>query len=194
MKISIAILFLISSCQIIHLLNTKNPNNESAEEVNQFLKRKKILFNENLFLNDSLIELRKTKKYLLSDSNNIASYIEVRVFDSIGNLYTAFSQCYNDFKDKKFIYGMPINKNNYPFFNKNLKFENEILLTDITDIEKKRVILESQKYKYSIVVYWNIWTNHFSKKVLKDLSKLKQEYKNEIYLVLCNSAYNKIEK
>ena len=89
---------------------------------------------------------------------------------------------------------MPISKNKYPFFNQSLSFENELLILELSANERQRISQESKKFKYSIVVYWNIWTNHFSKKVLKELSDFKDKHKDEVYLLFCNSAFNKKEQ
>lgn len=184
--------FLVS-CSILHLINVKKEKNESIYEVNAFLKKKKYTYDESLFLNDSLHFLRKTSGYIHSDLSKIVSYIEVRIFDSSGANYTSFSQCHNDFAKKGFVSEIPIRLNSQQLYiNNTLSLKNELVLFDINFAQKQSIETFAKNYKYTIVVYYTIWTNHFSEKVLKELSKFKKKYPNEVYLILANSAMDKV--
>lgn len=148
-----------------------------------------------MLLIDSLLPLRKTGGYIFANQDEVSDRIaalEIRIFDSTGAYYTSFSQCHGDFNKKNVVSGMPIEKNDQQdYINNSLSLKKELAIFDITYAEKFLIEALSKNYKYTIVVYYPIWVNHFSEKLLKELSKFKKKYPKEVYLILANSAMNK---
>lgn len=187
----IIICLLFYSCGFIRLLNTSEEKDENSYEIDNFLKKHNYLYDFSFQSIDSLNYLKKSETYKINLMNNKVEYIQLRVFDSIGRLYTGFSQCMGDFNKKVIIDSFPPKKNTYPFLNNNLNFQNELKLIDASESVKNEVREISSKTSYTFVVYYTIWTNYFSKHVLKEVSKIKAKYKNSVLILFVNTAKNK---
>jgi hypothetical protein len=187
----IIICLLFYSCGFIRLLNTSEEKDENSYEIDKFLKKHNYLYDFSFQSIDSLNYLKKSETYKINLMNNKVEYIQLRVFDSIGRLYTGFSQCMGDFNKKVIIDSFPPKKNTYPFLNNNLNFQNELKLIDASESVKNEVREISSKTSYTFVVYYTIWTNYFSKHVLKEVSKIKAKYKNRVLILFVNTAKNK---
>lgn len=187
----IALLLTLNSCNLIRLLNTSEQKDESAEEIETFLSKKKYSFDYSFENIDSTSNLLSKEKYRLNDSNVNYSYIQLRIYDSTGNLYSGYSQCMGSFNKKKIIDSFPPSKNTFPFINKDLKFINELNLIKLDSLTKNRILTNYNEYDYVFVVYWTIWTQYFSKHVLKEVSKVKQRESEKILVILVNTAVKK---
>jgi hypothetical protein len=75
-----------------------------------------------------------------------------------------------------------------------LSLKKELVLFDFNFAQKQSLATIAKNYKYTIVVYYTIWTNYFSEKVLKELSKFKKKHPDEVYLILANSAKDMADK
>lgn len=185
------LLFIFTSCDLIHLIGVKESKNESPEEIEHFLSKKKYNFDQSVQLNDSLFWMRKTDEYIFSELSGIASAIEMRIFDSLGNYYTSYSTCQGDFNQKGYLPGLPIPKNDQAdYINQTLSLDKELIIMDITDSKKDEIRLDATNYQYTIVVYYTIWTNHFSERVLKKVSQLKKRNPDDVYVIFSNVARN----
>jgi len=185
------ILLFFTSCNLMRLINTTEEKNESALEIDKYLTKHKILYDYSFQNIDSTSHLLKREKYRINDSSSIYSYIQLRVFDSLGELYSGYSQCMGSFNKKRFIEELPPKRNEYPFINNNLIFENELELIELDTEVKNTILKEYRRYNYIFVVYWNIWTNYFSRHVLKEVSRIKELNKGEVLVLLVNTAKDK---
>ena len=52
--------------------------------------------------------------------------------------------------------------------------------------KSNEILSEAKKFKYVLVVYWNIQTNYFSERILRSVSKLKRKHPNEVMVILVN--------
>lgn len=190
MKVLLVLLFLplLFSCNLIRLLNMSEENNEKTEEINAFLKKHKYEFDYSFENTDSTAKLLRSPKYRINNDSLRYSYIQLRIYDSTGDLYSGYSICMGNFDKRKFIDSVPPARNTYPFINKNLKFENELDVIDITPETRNKVLHEYKSYDYVFVVYYTIWTNYFSKHVLKEVSKAKARNRDKTMVVLVNVA------
>ncbi len=192
-KISgILLLFIVfNSCTLVRLLNTKSQDDESSEEIAAFLKKKKYSYDYSFENIDSTANLLLQADHRINDSSAQYSFIQLRVYDSLGSLYSGYSQCMGNFNKRIILDSLPPRKNPYPFLNKDLKFEAELDLINIDDETKRTIMKEAREYDYTFVVYWNIWTNYFSKHLLKDVSKAKKKYPDKVLVILVNTAIDK---
>lgn len=181
----------ISSCDLIRLINTTEEKNESDTQIEKYLSKHKIHYDYCLKNIDSTSHLLKHEKYRINDSSSTYSYIQLRIFDSLGELYSGYSQCMGNFNKRHFISELPPKKNNYPFINKDLLFENELDLVEINSDLRNKILKEYRNYNYIFVVYWNIWTNYFSRHVLKEVSRIKEIHTGEVLVLLINTAKDK---
>jgi hypothetical protein len=172
-------------------MNTSEQKDESPEEIDAFLSKRNYNFDYSFRNIDSTALLLADEKYRINDSNVNYSYIQMRVYDSIGEFYSGYSQCMGSFNKRKFIDSFPPAKNTYPFLNTDLNFENELDLIELDASTLDRLLEKSKKYEYTFVVYWTMWTNYFSKHVLREVSKIKEEYPDRVLVVLVNTAIEK---
>lgn len=183
------LLIALASCDLIRLLNTSEEKDESSEQIQAFLSKHKYKYDFSFENTDSTSRLLKTPPYRLIDSDSIKySYIQLRVYDSTGNLYSGYAQCMGNFNEKRFIDSFPPIKNSHPFLNTGLKFRNELDLVNAGLVTKSRVLEEAKKYEYTFVVYWTIWTNSFSERVLREVSELKSDHPDKILVIFVNTA------
>jgi hypothetical protein len=185
------ILFPLNSCNLIRLLNTSKEENEDIEKIQKFLSKHNFTYDFIFENTDSTAYLLKDPKYRINNDSIKYSYIQLRIYDSKGDLYTGLSQCMGNFNKKFFLDSFPPSKNLYPFLNNNLKFINELDLINISEQTKKQVIEFSNSYDYTFVVYWTIWTNYFSKHVLREVSKIKRSYPSKVCIIFINTAKEK---
>ena len=185
----------MNAVEVIQILNLKEANNETPEEISKFLKKKKYGFDESVLLIDSLNHLQESSEYLFAQNDKGVAAIQLRIFDSTGSYYTSFSTCHGDFHHKKAVSEIPIRKNSQQeYINNSLSLQKELILFDLNFAQKQTIETFAKNYKYTIVVYYTIWTNHFSEKVLKELSKFKKKYPDDVYLIFANSAMDKTGK
>jgi hypothetical protein len=117
------------------------------------------------------------------------SSIQIRIYNSSNHLINGYLQCYGNMnylnilseKNTKHFEQLP---NNY-----SLLFENELSLLNISEKIKNEIKLKSFQKTYTIVVYWNIWSNHFSKIIFKKLRRYlkKFEMQNNVLIILINT-------
>jgi hypothetical protein len=165
------------------------PNDESTIEVNRYLKKYK--YDYSLFADDSKSWMQKTKMYGINNDTTKYSYVQLRIYNRDGSLYSAFSQCMGDFNKRDFVDSFPLKRNDYPFINEQLKLKNEMDLLDLSSERKEQILSRSGNYKFTYVVYYAIWTSYLSKHVLKEVSKIKSKNPNDVMVVLVNLARDK---
>jgi hypothetical protein len=162
------------------------PNDESKIEVNRFIKKYK--YDYSLFADDTKSWMQKTKLYGINNDTTKYSYVQLRIYNRDGSLYSAYSQCMGDFNKRNFVDSFPLKRNDYPFINKQLNFKNEMDLLDLSTEKKEQILSQSINYKFIYVVYYAIWTNYPSKHVLKEVSKIKSKNPNDVMVILVNLA------
>ncbi len=185
------LLLSLSSCttlQIIHI-GLQKKDDETSKEFNAYLKRHRIKYDYSLELIDSTAYLLKDSLYRLDNAVSTKySLIQLRIYDSKGNLYSGYSQCTGDFNSRKILNGFPPAKSSYPFVNTKLKFKNEFDLIVLSAEQKASIIEKAENSNYVFVVYWNIWTRYLSRNVLREVSYLKKKYKEDVLVILVNVA------
>ena len=117
------------------------------------------------------------------------STIQIRVYNSDGSLVNGYTQCYGDMnkinilseKNTKLFKQFP---NNY-----SLLFEDELSLLNISDGMKDEIKLKYPQKTFTFVVYWNIWSNHFSKIIFQKLRIYlnKFDMQNNVLIILINT-------
>lgn len=185
------LLLTLNSCDLLRLLNTSKEKDESTKEINRFLTKHNYKYDFSFENIDSTSNLLKSLKHRLNNDTTSYSYIQLRIYDSLGNLYSGYSQCMGNFNTRKIIDSLPPSKNTNPFLNNTLKFQDELDLININLDTKLQVIQESKKYDYILVVYWTIWTNYFSKHVLKEVSNIKSKNPKNVLVIVVNVAKEK---
>lgn len=180
---------IFTSCNIIRILQMSEPNDESAIEVNRYLK--KYEYDYSLFADDTKSLMQKTKIYGINNDTTKYSYVQLRIYNRDGSLYSAYSQCMGDFNKRNFVDSFPLKRNDYPFINQQLKFKNEMDLLNLSSERKEQILSQSVNYKFTYVVYYAIWTSYASKHLLKKVSKIKLKHPNDVMVVLVNLARDK---
>ncbi len=179
----------LSSCTIIRILQLSEPNEESVQEVNKFLKHYN--FDYSVFADDSKYWMQKSKAYGINDDTSKSSQVQLRIYHPDGSLYSAYSQCMGDFNDRNFVDSFPLKKNDYPYINTQLNFKNELEFLALNSETKDQILRQSMHQKYTYVVYYAIWTSWAAKHVLKQVSKIKKKHPTEVLVLLVNVARDK---
>lgn len=180
-QLFLALLF--TSCNVIKLIQLTEAKDESAAEVNRFVRHYR--FDYSVFADDSKSWMQKTSTFAVNNDTSKYSYIQLRVFNRDGSLYSAYSQCMGDFNRRNFIDSFPLEKNDYPFVNQQLQFKNELNLLALNTETKNQLLEQANNYKYTFVVYYTIWTHVLSKHVLREVSKVKSKHPNDVLVVFC---------
>jgi hypothetical protein len=191
-------LVLISSCGFVHFMGTKDPVDKSKEEVDKYLMKNQVSFYDyNLLLKDEWIDSLSGKKHALNlwqlEHGTKQSTIQLRMYDSLGILVNGYAQCYGEFKKLNILSGKPFKTFSHLPTNFDLRFRDNLDLWNITGSERQEILEKSANQKFTFVVYWNIWSNYYSRVMLKELRKYlkKYEMKDEVLIILVNTDFSK---
>jgi len=182
------------SCTFIRYINTHEivPKSE-VEIVNYLIKNKVSCYDYAFSLPVSKIDSFSKKNHALDlwklNRDEEQSTIQIRIYDSLGLLINGYTQCYGNMvklnifseKETKQFAWLP---NNY-----SLRFENELQLLSICKDKQDEILLKSSQKKYTIVVFWNIWSNYFSRIMLTKLKQyiLKYRMDDNLLIILINT-------
>ncbi|AEA44236.1 hypothetical protein [Fluviicola taffensis] len=183
----------ISSCGLIHYMGTKPFMDKTRYEVETYLAKNNIIYyDHSILMKDELIDSLSAKKHALDlyklEKGTMQSQMQLRIYDSLGKLINGYCQCYGDMNRLNILSEKGFKKFEHLPTNYELKFKDNLSLWNINESEEQRILLGAQEKKYTIVIYWNIWSNHYSKIMLKKLKEylLKFEMKNEVLIILVN--------
>lgn len=189
---------IISSCSFVHYMGTKTTIDKSKLEVENYLVKNKVAFQDyNLFIKDELIDSLSIKKHAVNlwqlEHGVEQSTIQLRIYDSLGKLVNGYVQCYGEFKKLNILSEKPFKSFSHLPTNFDLQFKDNFDLWNITDSDQQEILAEAGRKKFTFVVYWNIWSNYYSKIMLKKLREYlkKFEMKNEVLIILVNTDYSK---
>lgn len=186
----------LNSCGFIHYMGTKDPADESPEEVTAYLKKHRFDFaDHSLFLVDSLRNSLSDSLHALDtwklERQRSQSVMQIQIYDAEGKLVNAYAQCYGPYKrlailkKKEFLYFKQF-PTNY-----NLTFSDQPVLWKLSSTQKEQILQAVPNNTYTFVVYWNIWSNHYSEVMLKAVKKyLKSHESNDfnIQVILVNTG------
>lgn len=190
---------IISSCSFVHYMGTKNTVDKSKLEVENYLVKNKVAFQDyNLLIKDELIDSLSSKKHAINlwqfEHGVEQSTIQLRIYDSIGVLVNAYVQCYGEFKRLNILSEKPFKTFSHLPTNYDLRFEDNFDLWNINDSNRQEILVKASKKKFTFVVYWNIWSNYYSRVMLKELKNYlrKFEMKDEVLTILVNTDFSKV--
>jgi len=191
------LLLFLNSCyrqvpNLIRLANTDKPQNETEIKINAYLNENNIHYDYSILANDTCLGLLSTKelainKYKLQNGTN-ASPIQFRVYDSAKNFVTAYSQCFGSYNFFKPLKNYPPDKIDFLVKDIDIDLNNEFKVWDIDSLSLNKMIKDISNSELTIIVYWNIWSNYFSKVMLKDISKYKEKHGDKLCVILINSG------
>ena len=177
----------LQSCNFVHILSISEQRNTTEQEQELFLSNGKYICDFSFEVVDTLHKDLYSKRHMLFlDNEKLFSAVQLRIYNSNGDLYTGFSQCTGDFVAKKPFATFPPEKKSHPYINTDLKFEHELELLKISEEEKQQVRSQAKNYPKTVVLYWAKYTGYFSKHILKNITKLKRENPNDFCLILIN--------
>lgn len=190
-------LLLSSSCSFIHYMGTKEVVDKSKSDIDHYLLQNKVLYSDyNLLLKDELIDSLSTKKHAVNlwqyEHGTKQSTIQLRIYDSVGKLVNAYVQCYGEFKKLNILAEKPFKTfSNIPLAD--LQFNDNLELWSLTESEVQEILTKASEKKYTFVIYWNIWSNYYSRVMLKELRKYLKKYqmKDEVLIILVNTDFSK---
>lgn len=188
---------LLHSCGFIHYMGTKEPSDESPEHAAAFLKKHRFtsLADRTFFLKDSLVDSLSTSIHALDtwklNKGTPQSLMQIRIYDSLGKFVNGYAQCYGPYKRLSIL-----EKKEFRYFrqfpnNDKLLFPNEFSLWDLPSSEKTTISEACSKNAYTFVVYWNCWSNHYSKVMLRAVKKYLKNYETpdfQIQVLLVNTG------
>lgn len=191
---SLSFLLLFQSCGFIHFMGTKQIEDKTKQEVQLYLK--KLDFNDydySFLLPKENFDSLGVKRHVLDlwkfERQSQQSVIQVRIYGREGKFLNGYAQCYGDM-NKVNILGKEefVEFKQFPN-NYDLVFEDELLLLSLDEYIHSEIIETSKKRKYSIVVFWNIWSNYYSKVIFKNLKKYLNKYNNreDCLIILVNT-------
>ncbi len=182
---------LMTSCGFFHFVGTKDEVAKSELEILDYAKKNKFVFDEHFVLYSDVRDSFSNKTHALDlwklERNKEQSFIQLRIYDSFGNLVNGYAQCYGELnrvnilaeKDFRTMVQFP---NNF-----DLKFADNLKL--FTASSEELMLKESQGKKYTMVIYWNIWSNYYSRIMFRKLGQYLKKYKmrDQIYIISVNT-------
>lgn len=187
-------MFALQSCGFIHYMGTKDIVQKNEFEVNKYLEQKNVSFYDYSFvLSKENIALLNSSEHVLDlwkyEKGVEQSTIQLRIYDSNGQLVNGYAQCYGDMNRINIL-----SSENFKQFerfpnNYNLLFSNELNLFNLTQQQQQTILEQSSLKKYTFVIYWNIWSNHYSTVIFKHLDRYMNNYemKQNSVIILANT-------
>lgn len=187
--------FIFESCTVasfVRYMGTTEPVQKNEDEIYNYLKEEDFLFYDYSFI------LPKHKRDTFSlpphhldlwkyERKVGQSPIQLRIYDSVGNFVNGYCQCYGEIKIVNILA-----KKDFKFFpqfpnNHDLKFSDELVLWDVPSNEQ--LLFENSNKKYTFVIYWNIWSNYYSKIIFKKLKKYLKKYdmRDDALIIIVNT-------
>jgi hypothetical protein len=175
-------------------MNTKEIINKSDSEILNYLEDNKFSFYDYSFLLpmnniDSLSNKNHALDLWKLENQIEQSTIQIRVYDSLRCLINGYLQCYGNMnklnilseKETKQFEWLP---NNY-----SLMFNNELQLLNIPKDLEDEILLKNSQKRYTFVIYWNIWSNYFSRIMFINLDKYLSKYqmRDSSLIILVNT-------
>lgn len=180
-QITILGMVITQSCSFIHFMGTKDAIEKNETDVYNYLQKEKFSFYDFSFL------LPKENVDSLSSINHVLdlwkygkeveqSTIQLRIYDSIGRLVNGYAQCYGEMNRVNIL-----SEETFKHFkqfpnNYDLIFSNELKLWNIPLNQQLSIQEQSIRKKYTFVIYWNIWSNYYSKVIFRNLKKYLNKY------------------
>jgi hypothetical protein len=187
------LIFFCQSCTFIHYMNTKEIVSKNESEINNYLESNKIDYYDYSFLSGISIDSLSNEQHVLDlwkyERKIEQSSIQIRIYNSSGNLINGYTQCYGDFNSINIFAEKNTKKFQRLPNNCDLLFENELSLLNIQDKVKNEIKLKSSQKTFTVVIYWNIWSQHFSKIMFQNLKKYLRKYdmRDNVLVILINT-------
>ncbi len=179
--IVISFVCMIQSCSFIHFMGTKDPVDKSESEIANYLQQEGFEFHDYSFqLPKENIDSLGVKNHVLDvwkfERGTEQSTIQLRIYDSTGHLINGYAQCYGEMNRINILSEKEFKKftqfpNNYA-----LVFSDEPKIWNLSFAQQQIIQNKSAEKKYTFVIYWNIWSNHYSKVIFKNLKKYLNKY------------------
>lgn len=143
--------------------------------------------------NDTSLGLLSTKELAINkhklQKGTGASLIQFRVYDSAKNFVTAYSQCFGPYNLFEPLKNYPPNKIDFLVRDSIvIDLNNEFKVWDIDSLSLDKMKKDISAADLTIIAYWNVWSNYFSKVMLKDISKYKEKHGDKLCVILVNSG------
>lgn len=191
---SLNLMFLFQSCSLIHFMGTKQIEDKSEQDIQLYLKDIDFKDYDYSFLlpKDNLDSL-DAKRHVLDlwkyDRQTEQSTIQIRIYDSTGKLLNGYAQCYGEMNRINILAEKEFKQFKQFPNNFDLVFEDELSLLDLSKDIQSEILDISKIKKYTIVIYWNIWSNYYSRVIFKNLEKYLKKYKNrdDFLIILVNT-------
>lgn len=182
------------SCGFIHFMGTKQIEDKTEQEVDAYLN--KIDFNDydySFLLPKQRFDSLGKKRHVLDlwkyEHQSQQSTIQIRIYGQEGEFLNGYAQCYGDMKKVNIL--SEVDFKNYKQFpnNTELIFKDELLLWELEDTIESNILDVQKNRKYTFVIYWNVWSNYYSKIIFKKLDKYLKNYnnRNDSLIILVNT-------
>lgn len=181
------------SCQYLKLIGLRTPRVLSEEDAVYYLRKVGFTQYDYSFtlpreLKDTLshpahaLDLYKLKRGVGE------SIIQLRIYNASGVLVNGYTQCYgplhrlNILKEKDFVCLKHL-PNNYW-----LLFSNELALMPCNDSLKRVISDVAKQKKYTFVVYWNRWSNFYSRDIFHHIKRYFRKFGNrsDVLVIMMN--------
>src|SRR5690554_3700766 len=200
----IALIFIsmsLNSCGFIHYMGTKERVDKEEEEIIEYLNKIKFdTYNYSLRMQPFFLDKLADSSHVLDlyklERNIEQSTMQIRVFNPKGELITGYTQCSGDLNLINILRKEEFVRYDNWFNNYALNYKDEFELFVISE-EKKNKILRESEGKNRIVIYWNIWSNHYSKIMLKKTKKYIKKFDPDMtntFVIIVNNDYKEIRK
>lgn len=175
-------------------MGTKQIEDKTEQEIQLHLKKSNFNnYDYSFLLPKQNFDSLGVKRHVLDlwkyERQSQQSTIQIRIYGAEGKFLNGYAQCYGDMKKVNILDEEEFK--NYKQFPNNfdLVFEDELLLLGLNEDIHSEILGFHKKRKYSIVVYWNIWSNYYSKVIFKNLDKYLNKYNNreDCLIILVNT-------
>ncbi len=183
----------LTGCSIFHLLSVREPQSEEVKEANSSLLRYAIDTSFSFQLSSQYRDSLSEKKYMLNtykyEKGGKASSVQIRLYTNTGEFIYGWEQCFGNLHKLGILDSLPMKQKSWLPVNKNLSFQQDLHLFNITSQEKEALLRQIGNYDYVMVLFWANWTGWYSKDMLKRVKQyLKEHPEAKILLITLNTA------
>lgn len=190
---------MITSCKLIKVLSVTLSEEkrmyEDQKQIDKKFKKYGISSDKSFYLSkigiDSLSKMpyvMNMYKYRKDSTLDLASPLQIRIYDKSGNIYMNWEQCYGELDEWEIFKTYPPKVTDIAVKNKKINIFHDVNLIDASDYVKESIIENSNNKEYTFFILYANWLGLYTNEVLKKMSKYENKYGDKIQVIYINTS------
>lgn len=197
--LALLVSLIINSCGFVKVMSvtisTDKRKYDTQEDINKKFNKYDISTSNSFYLSktgdDSLSMMPfvvNMYKYRRDSTLDSASPLQVRIYNSFGEIYMNWEQCFGPLNSWEIFDTYPPKATLNVVENKRINILNDIRLIEANNETKKSIINISKKKQYTFFIFYANWMGLYTNQVLKKMNAYQQKYSDDIQVVYINTS------